>query len=125
MKTVGTGTRALNFLIDTILVFLMGYIIKKAWDWHVYYYSYRPYNFGWFFAVAIIIYYVFFESLFARTPGKWVSQTKVINAKGRKPGFFSILIRTLVRLTVIDMFFIPFMDKPLHDYLSKTKLIEV
>jgi hypothetical protein len=29
----------------------------------------------------------------------------------------------LVRITVLDMFFIPFLGVPLHDYLSKTTVV--
>ena len=73
----------------------------------------------------VVVYYLFFETLFKRTPGKWLSFSKVVNNNGGKPAFWQILVRSVIRLTIIDCFFIPFLDKTLHDYLSKTEVVEV
>jgi uncharacterized RDD family membrane protein YckC len=125
MRTVGDGTRILNFLVDTLIIFALAYFAAKGWNWYVRYWGYPFYNFGWFFFGMIFVYYTFFESIFGRTPGKWLSYSKVVNAKGRKPFFGWIIIRSLARITVIDLFFIPFLGKPLHDYLSKTMVVEL
>ncbi|GAC1438269.1 MAG: hypothetical protein NVSMB63_01600 [Sediminibacterium sp.] len=125
MRQVGDGTRALNFFIDTMIVFTLAFISFKTWDWYVLYWGYKPHNFGWFFFGMLFVYYTFFEALFARTPAKWFTYTKVIRYNERRPGIGRVLIRSLVRLTLIDMFFIPFLGKPLHDALSKTKVVEV
>jgi uncharacterized RDD family membrane protein YckC len=124
MKTVGDGTRVLNFLIDTLLIFTIAYFSFKGWNWYVLYWGYTPYNFGWFFFGSLFVYYLFFEGFFLRTPGKWFTYSKVVDSDGKKPGFGSILVRTLTRLIIIDLFFIPFLGKPLHDSLSKTTLVE-
>ncbi len=124
MKTVGDGTRALNFFIDTVIVFIIAFYSFKGWNWYVMYWGYRYYNFGWFFFGILFMYYTFFEGIFYRTPGKWFTYSKVVNSLGKRPAFGWILIRSLVRLTIIDMFFIPFLGKPLHDHLSKTTLTE-
>jgi uncharacterized RDD family membrane protein YckC len=124
MKPVGDGTRILNFLVDTLLVFGLAYSGYKVWTWYVLYWHYTFYSFGWFFAAALVLYYFFFETFFGRTPGKWVSVSRVVTATGNRPGFIAVLIRSLARLTVIDLFFIPFLGKPLHDYLSKTTVVE-
>ena len=78
-------------------------------------------QFSW---ITIFIYYTFFEAIFKRSPSKWLTISKVVNKQGGKPAFWQILIRSLIRLTIIDCFFIPFLDKPLHDYLSKTEVVE-
>jgi len=124
MKTVGDGTRVLNFLIDTLLIFALAYFAFKGWNWYVLYWGYTAYNFGWFFFGILFVYYFLFESLFSKTPGKWFSYSKVVNMQGKKASFIAIFIRSLTRLILIDLFFIPFLGKPLHDYLSKTILIE-
>jgi len=125
MNTVGIGTRVLNFLTDTAIIFLVTYIANHAWafyaTWYHIFYLGFPYTFG----MIIFVYYLFFESIFARTPGKWFTITKVVNKKGGKPSFLQVFIRSLTRLTVIDCFFIPFLDKTLHDYLSSTEVVEV
>ena len=125
MKIVGIGTRIINFLIDTLIIFAIAYAVFKIRNWYVFYYHVKYFNFGYFFFAVLFLYYTFFEALFARTPGKWMSYTKVVNQKNSKPSFVQVLIRSLIRLTIIDMFFFPFFDKTLHDYLSKTEVVEV
>jgi uncharacterized RDD family membrane protein YckC len=124
MRTVGDGTRILNFLVDTLIIFTIAYFSYKAWNWYVIYWGYKYYSFPWYFFGVMFVYYSLFEGIFARTPGKWLSYSKVVNASGRKPFFGWILVRSLVRLTIIDMFFIPFLGKPLHDHLSRTRVVE-
>lgn len=124
MKKVGDGTRTLNFLVDTAIIFLLSYLAFKAWNWYVMYWGYTPHNFGWFFAGALFLYYLIFETLFARTPGKWFTYTKVVNSQGKRASFVSILLRTIARLTVVDLFLMPFFGRPLHDFVSGTWVVE-
>ena len=125
MRKTGVGTRVINFIVDTFIIFWISYGISAWWDFHVMYWSYTSIPFYTFFFAMIFIYYTIFESIFRRTPGKWLSLSKVVNKYGGKPAFWQILIRSLIRITIIDCFFIPFLDKPLHDYLSKTEVVEV
>lgn len=124
MNRVGIGTRVINCVIDTILFSILGYILYKVNTFYAFYYHTPFYAYYYFFYLAWFIYYVLFESLFARTPGKWLSITKVVTAEGKRPGFFRVVWRSLVRLTIIDCFFFPFFDRTLHDVLSKTDVIE-
>jgi uncharacterized RDD family membrane protein YckC len=125
MKIVGIGTRVFNFLIDTVLIFIITYIVFKIRNWYVFYYHVKAINFGYIFFGVLFIYYSLFEIFFSRTPGKWMSYTKVVNQQNKKPNVGQILLRSLIRITIIDMFFFPFFDKTLHDYLSKTDVVEV
>ncbi len=125
MKSVGDGTRAVNFFVDTLIIFTLAFFAFRGWNWYVMYWGYKPYNFGWFFFGILFLYYIFFEAIFSRTPAKWFSYTKVVNSKGQKPFFGWIFVRSLTRLIIIDMFFIPFLHMPLHDYLSKTSVVEI
>jgi uncharacterized RDD family membrane protein YckC len=77
------------------------------------------------FFVVLFGYYFLAELFFSRTIGKWASFTKVVSQKNKKPKVLQILVRSLVRLIIIDMFFIPFLDKTLHDYVSKTEVVEI
>lgn len=125
MKLVGTGTRVLNFLVDTIIVFFLAYGFSKWYNFHVMFWDYTalpPYS---FFFIVLFVYYFLFESIATRTPGKWLTISKVVNKSGKRASILKILIRSLVRLTVIDCFFIPFLDGlTLHDYLSGTRVVE-
>ncbi len=124
MRKVGDGTRALNFFIDTILITILAMLLRRWWNWYVMYWGYPPLNFGWFFFGTTWLYYFLFESLFSRSPAKWLTQTKVVTLSDSKPSILIIFWRSLLRLTVIDLFFGPFLDGPLHDYASKTKVVE-
>jgi uncharacterized RDD family membrane protein YckC len=124
LKYTGVGTRVLNFVIDTIFVFLIAFFAFKVYKWYVLYYRIPYFNFGWFFSGAILLYYIPLEAFFSKTAGKWFTQTRVVNRKGFKASFGAIILRSLIRITIIDMFFIPFLDKPLHDYLSKTEVVQ-
>ena len=72
--------------------------------------------------MARFVYFFIFETLFASTPGKMLTQTHVSDKNGHKAGLESILRRTLSR-------FIPFealtflTGYNLHDKLSDTYVI--
>lgn len=125
MNEVGIGTRVINFLIDTLIIWLISYGLFKWYNFYVYYYNFQSYQFYLFFYGTLFLYYFIFESLFSRSPAKWLTLTQVRNDKGKKPGIYRIFLRCILRLTIIDPFFIPFLQRPLHDALSKTRVVEV
>ena len=124
MKKVGDGTRILNFLIDGFLVFFLSFTTFKYWNFYVVNWHFKPINFWWFIAGVLLVYYSFFEIIWARTPGKWVSGSKVVNQQGGRPSVWQILGRSILRLIVIDFFFNAFWGKPLHDQWTSTEVIE-
>jgi uncharacterized RDD family membrane protein YckC len=124
MKEVGVGTRVLNFLVDTILIYLLSFGLYKWWSFNVMYRDYTYFPFYQFFAATIVVYYTIFETIWSRTPGKWVTMSKVRNVSGGKPAWYQIVLRSIIRLTIIDCFFIGFLDRTLHDALSKTRVVE-
>ena len=123
-RQAGFGTRVLNYLVDTLIIFLLAMAIARGWKWYVFYYRFTPFNFGWFFWGITVLYYLFFEYFFRKTPAKWLTYSHVVTNKAGKPSFLAILIRSVSRLILIDSFFIPFLDKTLHDYLSKTEVVQ-
>ncbi len=129
MKKVGDGTRVLNFLVDTLLYWILAILLYKWWNFHVLYWGYMHLNFGWFFFGSLFIYYFIFESLFAKTPAKWLTGCRVVSNKSTldnkiKSSVGQILVRSFARLILIDPFFIPFLGTTLHDYLSGTMVVE-
>ena len=125
MKQVGVGTRVINYLIDTILVSLISYGLYNWWIFYVRYWEFPYFPFYYFFWATLFVYYTLFELIISRTPGKLLTMTKVRTLSGNRPAFYQVLLRSLLRLTIIDPFFIPVFDKPLHDALSKTVVVEV
>ena len=73
-------------------------------------------------SIYYVLYCCFFESIWARTPGKLIFGTVVVNATGEKPTFLQVLGRSICR-------FIPF--EPLsfigrrgwHDSIPNTYVI--
>lgn len=124
MTDVGIGTRVINFLVDTILIFLLSYGLYKWWLFYVMYWQLKYFAFYQVFFATIVLYYTIFELIWSRTPGKWLSLSKVRNAAGGRPVWYQIILRSIVRLTIIDCFFIAFSNRTLHDSLSKTRVVE-
>ena len=60
-------------------------------------------------------YYVFFEGMWARTPGKFVFRTVVVNEDGGAPSLRSVMIRTLCRFIPFEPFSVLFAERGWHD----------
>lgn len=72
-----------------------------------------------------LFYYNFFEILFSRTFGKFVTKTIVVDENGEKPCHQVIMIRSLCRL--IPFFPFSFLGTPTlgwHDRISKTYVVD-
>jgi len=124
MIQVGIGTRVLNFIVDVLLITALSFAVFKAWQFYAYYYHILFFPFYYFFWCIWVLYYFVFESIFGRTPGKWLSVSKVVSKKGGRPNILQYMVRSVSRLILIDAFFIPFLDKTLHDYVSATEVVE-
>lgn len=121
----GIGSRVFNFLIDIIIAAIISYGVYYFFKWKALYWDWPFIQYYVFFFAIQFIYYFIFESISGRTVGKMLSYTRVITKEGRKPGLIAVFIRSLIRLTIIDAFFFPFLEeRTLHDYLSGTYVVE-
>jgi len=128
------GKRFLNYLIDHIglLAFGMGagllLALMEELGWGVGF-DFEEENKlqDWIFgAVVALVYYSFFETLFGRTPAKWITGTKVVNLNGTKPGFGSILGRTFARIVPFEpLSFLGGGDSGWHDKWSDTVVVDL
>lgn len=125
MKEMGIGSRVVNLLIDTLVIFLISYGLYKWYSFYMRFYDYKFFPFYVFFYATLFSYYFILEGITNRTIGKFLTFTKVVSAAGKRPSFTQVFLRSLLRLTIIDPFFIPFLDRPLHDALSKTRVVQV
>lgn len=81
--------------------------------------------------VAFFLYYVGSEALTLRSPGKWVTRTRVVDFEGGVPSFSQIAIRTLLRQLPLEWLPIFAGDEagaaglPLHDRWSGTVVVEI
>jgi uncharacterized RDD family membrane protein YckC len=75
--------------------------------------------------VILIAYYLFFETLFQKTPGKFVSKSRVVTATGVRPSFVIILLRTLCRMIPLESIsFLSWYPVGWHDKFSGTVVID-
>jgi len=68
------------------------------------------------------IYYLFFEGIWARTPGKWLLGTVVVNESGLRPSFGQVLGRTACRFIPFEPFSF-FGTLGWHDSIPKTRVV--
>ena len=75
--------------------------------------------------VVDLIYFNFFEIIFARTVGKFITKTVVVDEFGRKPTINAILMRSICR--AIPFEFLTFIGMPSrgwHDQFSNTYVVQ-
>ena len=76
---------------------------------------------------ALLAYYLFFESLWARTPGKWILGTRVVDESGRKPSFKQVLGRTFTRIVPFEALSLLFANdddaRAWHDTWPRTRVV--
>ncbi|MDG5489938.1 RDD family protein [Psychroserpens sp. SPM9] len=68
-------------------------------------------------------YYFCFEAIYGRTPGKFQTQTKVVDKHGNKPNLFQLLIRNLVRFISV-LSGISDDERAIHDSASNTFVVQ-
>lgn len=73
-------------------------------------------------AGLFLVYYLFFEGLWARTPGKLLFGTVVVNEAGGKPSLGQVLGRTVSRFIPFEALS-TFGERPWHDSLPKTRVV--
>ena len=120
-KKVNSVTRFLNFIIDTIVWFIIVAILTNALD------ANDPMQMavGYFiFFASYIGYYALMETKYQKTIGKWITKTKVVNKNGTKPEGGAILRRTFCRLIPFDRISFLFTPNGFHDRLSDTTVIK-
>jgi uncharacterized RDD family membrane protein YckC len=77
-------------------------------------------------STVAVVYYGLFESLTQRTPGKYITGTKVVLHNGTKPGEGTILLRSLCRQIPLEaLSFLGPYGIGLHDIFSKTLVVEL
>jgi uncharacterized RDD family membrane protein YckC len=122
---VGKGPRFLNNLIDSFVLYAVFYaliysfrlflgISLPSWVANILFYA------------LYIGFYVFFESALQRTPGKYLTKTKVVTTSGGVPSFAQIVGRSFARFIPFDAFsFLGSSSSGWHDTLSKTCVVKI
>lgn len=111
VKTVTADKRFLHYAIDYLLIYgilylveaIYGYVLTSLDENVSSVISFTTFfSFPFFFGLAT--YYMFFEFLFQKTPGKFITKTVVIDEYGNKPDFKQVMIRSFVRYIPFEAF---------------------
>ncbi|HVR21682.1 MAG TPA: RDD family protein, partial [Polyangiaceae bacterium] len=68
-------------------------------------------------------YWIGFETLFGKTPAKWLTGTRVVTNAGNRPTFAHILHRTIVRFVPFEALSFFGRGRGWHDRWSKTRVV--
>ena len=76
--------------------------------------------------LGFMVYFILFECVFGKTPGKFFTRTKVIEPNtGKKPTVGKTIIRTISRFIPFEIFsFLSSRPRGWHDRISKTIVVE-
>ena len=81
------------------------------------------FSIGLFFTFMYPIYYIVFEHFFQKTPGKFVTNCRVIDIYGNKPSFATNFLRNIIRLVPFEIFSCLFSERGWHDRWSDTFVV--
>ena len=122
-QDVSKGTRFANLIIDTIVTYLLYFVIVflifltetvSEENWAVLYLL---------FYVQFIAYYILMEAALGKTVGKMITKTKVIHENGTQAPIANIIGRTFARFIPFEALSF-FGNKGWHDSLSGTRVVK-
>lgn len=126
------GNYVIDFIVQYLLIMVIGFMAGLAYQllgWGAFYNwiiqagTLEQYLLG---ATVGFCYYTFFEALFQRTPGKFVTRTKVVMPDGSKPAIGTIALRSLCRFIPLEHFtFFGDRSRGIHDSLPETYVVDV
>jgi uncharacterized RDD family membrane protein YckC len=125
-KVVGSSIRFLNFIIDLIICLVLSFFLSLIVDLFIQ----TPNQdllelYGYLFmSGTVFIYYAVMERKYQKTVGKFITKTKVVKVDGSRPETLDIIGRTFCRFIPFDRISFLFTRTGIHDYLSKTRVIQ-
>lgn len=134
MESASTGSRFVHLVVDTVMYYVFVFILMLMLGAFIGvfapdYVSELNDDGPWFayllFLIGYFSYYVFCESVFGRTVGKLITNTKVVDQNGNLPSTGTIFMRTLVRLVPFEAFsFFGDSERGWHDRWSNTYVVK-
>lgn len=124
--TASIGLRFFNMLLDWVLSYVLSIPIFMLLGSSAMPSLSAAYGFSFFLGFAwFACYYILMESIWQRTPAKWITKTKVVNLDGTKPGVGRIIARSLCRYIPFDALSFLFGKYPFgwHDSISGTMVV--
>ena len=119
------GARLGNFFIDNIVIILLiliQYFILTLLDAEG---DFLFYFFDIYIYLFYFLYYFLFEYFLNRTPGKYLTNTIVVNHSGERPNIKEHLKRSIARLIFFHDQFSYVFGQGLHDSISNTVVVNI
>lgn len=117
----GKDARFANYIIDIIIRYLFVYLVSIGS-------GILPESVQGIITfiglLVFIAYYIIFEYVFGKTPGKFITRTHVVTYDGEHPTFLNIVGRSLCRIIPFDNVSFLFSFLGWHDSISKTCVVK-
>jgi uncharacterized RDD family membrane protein YckC len=123
-RTARTSHRLGNYFIDSFAIWLLSVVIVLFIQMSGVKITFGIWEYYFFYFVLTILYYVVFESLTGKTPGKYITRTRVVTREGYHPTLTNIVWRTLARFIPFEPFSFFMSEIGWHDSLTKTLVID-
>ena len=129
LEYASQGARFANYIIDTIGYYVLFFVVMLVSE------IVSPDSIDMvgpgstllvylFYFVVYFIYYIVFESNFGKTPGKFITRTRVVTEDGERPTVKSIMRRTLCRIIPFEPFSFLGSGAGWHDSMSNTMVVK-
>ena len=126
------NSRAVNFIIDIIIIKLITNIIfividniTKDYLLTSWYNSLNVYELYLFGSAAMFVYYFLTENFLSRSLSKFITNTIVVKEDGTKPNTMDVLARSAMRIIPFEYFTFLRGRKPgMHDEYSNTFVVQ-
>lgn len=125
-KKVSSLTRFIHLIVDTIAFFILTMIFAFIFGLFIHPTDQNKMTFMGYLMLAFGFfgYYVFMETTYQKTIGKFMTKTKVANTNGTRPELGDIVRRTFCRLIPFDRISFLFTQNGFHDRFSNTTIIK-
>ncbi len=134
-KTAGKEKRFANYFLDFVFIIILSVLFMAYFGILIAIFFPDSYSFYsadnkvvayLVYYFIVLVYYSTIEAMTGRSIGKYITKTKVVNEQGKKPGYGTILIRTLCRFIPFEpLSFLGSDDSGWHDRISKTRVISI
>ncbi|MEO1517847.1 MAG: RDD family protein [Bacteroidota bacterium] len=119
------GTRFANYLIDSIVAIVLVFGLLFLFGPEEMLLNDGGVSFNLMTYAVMIGYFVLFEGTTGKTPGKYITGTKVVTIHGDKPTLLNIVGRSFCRLIPFEAFsFLGARGVGWHDSISKTYVVK-
>jgi uncharacterized RDD family membrane protein YckC len=130
VNVVSGGKRFAHFFIDLLIYYLIYHLILQLLSLFVVEDkpSIKILIIGVYFSIFLMflfpLYYIVFEFLLQRTPGKFLTKTIVIDIYGNKPELGNNVLRNILRMVPFEIFSC-LNDRGWHDRWSDTYVVSM